>query len=195
MKSRVSSVTISIENNPIRCDCRLSDFLRYLEGRLHPEVENKLRLLIGNTECHGPSDFRQILITDLRLKTFKCNVNERDFGVECPDKCNCYMYPENNTFTVDCGYKDLMEAPRKLDYPPNLRIDHIELNLTGNYLTKMPDLRQNGYNNVTILALDHNNISSITVDGLSTKLNVRDMKPLQVFKQFFLVNDFSIGHL
>ena len=171
--SRSHSVPISIENNPIQCDCRLYDFLRYLEGRLHPNVKNTLKLLIGKSKCHGPRDFRETAITDLRSKTFKCNVNERDIGVKCPEKCNCYMRPENNDFIVDCSYKSLMEAPWKLDYPPNHRIDRIELNLTGNYVRKMPDLGQNGYNKVTILALDHNNISSVTVNGLSNKLEVR----------------------
>ena len=162
------SHSVSIENNPIQCDCRLYDFLRYLEGRLHLNVKNTLKLLIGKSKCHGPRDFRETAITDLRSKTFKCNVEER-----CPEECNCYMRPENNGFIVDCSYKGLIEAPRKLDYPPNHRIDRIELNLTGNYVTKMPHLGQNGYNEVTILALDHNHISSVTVDGLSNKLEVR----------------------
>ena len=83
------------------------------------------------------------------------------------------MRLENNGFIIDCGYKGLVEAPGKLDYPRSHRIDRIELNLTGNYLTKMPHLGQNGYNKVTLLALDHNNISSVTVDGLSNKLEVR----------------------
>ena len=178
VERRVSSVSISIENNPIRCDCRVYDFLRYLEGRLNPKVMKTFQLLIGESKCHGPSDFHDTAITDLRSKTLKCNVNEQDHKVKCPGKCKCYMRPENNTFIVDCGYKGLMEAPQKLDFPPNLRIDHVELNLTGNYLTQMPDLDQNGYNKVTSLMLDHNNISSVTIDGLSNKLEVRKMKPL-----------------
>ena len=167
------SVTISIKNNPIRCDCQLYDFLRYLDGRLHRNVRNTLKLLIGESKCHGPRDFLEIPITHLRSKTLTCNVNEQDFGVQCPDKCNCHMHPESNGFIVDCGYKGLIEAPRKLDCLLNHRIDRIEMNLTGNYLTKMPDLGQNGYNRVTMLRLDHNNISSVTVNGLSNELEVR----------------------
>ena len=182
MKGQPRGVAISIENNPIQCDCRLYDFLRYLDGRMHPNVNKTLELLIGISKCHGPSEFRDIAITDLRSKTLTCNVNEGDLKVECPDTCNCYMRPENEAFIIDCSYKGLIEAPRKLDFPPNLRIDHIELNLSGNYLRQMPNLNQNGYNNVTILMLDHNNISSVTVNGLSNKLEVRKMKLLQVFK-------------
>ena len=172
-------VSISIQNNPIRCNCKLYDFLLYLEGRLHAKVKETLELLIGKSKCHGPREYRDIVITDLRSQTLQCNVNEEDLGIECPNKCVCYMRPENNTFIVDCGFKGLMEAPRKIDCPPH---HHFELILTGNYLTKMPNLDQNGYNNVTTLALDHNNISSITVDGLSNKLKVKKIKPLQVFK-------------
>ena len=177
-KNRKGSVLISIENNPIRCDCGLYDFLRYLEGRMHPNVNKSLKLLIGESKCHGPSEYHDMTITDLRSETLQCNVNEGDFQVECPDKCKCFMRPEDNAFIVDCTYKGLTEAPRKLDCPRNYRIDHIELNLTGNYLTKMPDLGQNGYNNVTILGLDHNNISSVTLDGLSNKLQVKKIKSL-----------------
>ena len=192
---RPRDISISIENNPIQCDCRLYDFLRFLEGRLHPNGNETLQLLIGESKCHGPSDLREIAIADLRSKTLTCNVNELESEVECPDKCNCYMRPENNAFIVDCGYKDLMEPPRKLECPPNLRLDHIELNLTGNYLTKMPDLDKNGYKNVTILTLDHNNITAVTVDGLSNTLEVRKIKPLQVFKNFSLSMIFLIGYL
>ena len=161
-------VSISIQNNPIRCDYRLYDFLRYLEGRMDRNVNESLELLIGKSKCHSPSDHRGIAITDLQSKTLTCSV-----GIECPDKCKCYMHPESNSCIVDCGYKGLIEAPRKFECPLNNWIDHIVLNLTGNYLTKMPDFGQNGYNNVTILALDHNNISTVTVDGLSNKLKVR----------------------
>ena len=163
IKSRVRPVTISIENNPMRCDLRLYDFLRYLEGRLHSNVNNTLQLLIGKSKCHSPSDSRKIAITDSRSKTLKYNVNKRDFGVECPEKNNCYMHPENNTFIVECGYKGVIKAPRKIDCPLNHQIDHIELNMTGNYLTKMPVLDQNGYNNVTVLTLNHNKIWSVTL--------------------------------
>ena len=178
-KHRPRHVFISIKKNPIQCDCRLYDFLRYQEGRLQPYVNETLRLEIGKVKCHNQSDFRETLITDLRSKTLKCNFNERDSEFECPDKCNCYLHPENKSFIVNCAYKDSVEAPRKLEYPLDPRIDHIELNLTGNYLTKMPDLQKNGYNNITILTLDHKEISNVTVDGLSNKLKVRKIKSLK----------------
>ena len=173
MNSSNHRVSVSIENNPIQCDCQVYDFLRYLEGRLHENVNKTFQLSIGKSKCHGPSDFREITITDLRSKTLTCNINEPNFNVECPDKCTCHMRPEDNTFIVDCSYKGLTEAPRKLDYPPNYQIDHILLNLTGNYLKTMPYLGRNVYNNVTTLALGHNKILNVTTDGLSNKLKVR----------------------
>ena len=182
--SRLRGVSISIENNPIQCDCRLYDFIRYLEKNITMNVNKTLQFRIGKSKCHGPSDFRETAIADLRSKTFKCNVNKQDLGAECSDKCNYYMRAENNTLIVDCSYKGLMEAPRKVDCLSNYRIDYIELNLTGNYLTKMPDLDKNGYNNVTVLMLEHNNISSVTVNGLSNKLEVRKIKPLEFLKKF-----------
>ena len=165
-------VSISIENNPIRCDCQVYDFLRHLEGRLHETFQ----FVIGQSKCHGPSDYREITITDLRSKTLTCNINEQNSNVECPDKCTCYMRPEDNTFIIDCSYKGLTEAPRKLDYPLNHQIDHIVLNLTGNYLETIPYLGANVYNNVTTLALGHNKIFNVTTDDLSNKIEVREMK-------------------
>ena len=193
MNSSNHRVSVSIENNRIQCDCQVYDFLRYLEGRLHENVNKTFQLFIGNSKCHGPSSFREIAITDLRSKTLTCNINETNFNVECPDKCTCHMCPEDNTFIVDCNYKGLTEAPRKLDYPPNHQIDHIELNLTGNYLKTMPYLGRNVYNNVTTLALGHNKIFNLTTDGLSNKLEVREIKPLQVFKNSSLSMFFFSG--
>ena len=187
-------VSVSIENNSIRCDCQVYNFLRYLEGRLHQNVNETFQLVIGDSKCHGPSDFRGITITDLRSETLTCNINKQNSNVECPHKCDCHMRPENNTFTVDCSYKGLTEAPRKLDYPPNHQIDHIVLNLTGNYLETMPYLGQKVYNNVTTLALDHNKISSVTIDGLSNKLEVK-IKPSKVLKNLSLSMFSSKGHL
>ena len=186
VEPRPRPVWISIQNNPIRCDCRLYDLLRYLEGRMDRNVNKNLKLLIGKSKCHSPYDRRGMAITDLQSKTLKCNVSEQDFGAECPNKCSCYIHPEINTFIVNCSYKGLMNPPWKLDYPLNRRIDHIELNLTGNYLTKMPNLDQNGYNKVTTLTLDHNNISTVTIDGLSNKLKVKKIKPPQVFENLSL---------
>ena len=165
------NVIISIANNPIRCDCQLYDLLRYLEGRLHPNVQNAFKFLMGGSnKCHSPSNFRDIDIADLRSETLKCDAKES--GFDCPDMCDCYLRPENKAFLIDCAYKNLKEAPLKLSSSPNY---HTELNLAGNYLTTMPSLHKNGYERVTILMLQHNNITNVTIDGLSEKLEVKKL--------------------
>ena len=157
VKIQPNDITITIDHNPIRCDCRLYDILPHYEGRF----------LIHESKCQSP--------------TFKCKLNERDFR-DCPDKCTCYMRPEDNAFIVDCGYKGLFEAPQTLVSSRSYWINEIELNLTGNYLTRVPDLNKDGYNKVATLMLDHNEISNVIANGLSNKLAVRTIKPLQVME-------------
>lgn len=169
-RSEPRNVIVSIENNPIRCDCRLYDLLRYLEGRLHPNVLNAFHLKLGKLKCDSPSEFRDVAVTNLKSKTLKCDASDPESNeAHCPDKCKCYMRPEDNAYLVNCAYMGLTEAPAKIETPADYRV---ELNLTGNMLTKMPALSNPGYENLTVLALGHNRISRLLIGKIPHNLKV-----------------------
>lgn len=163
------NLIVTVENNPIECDCNIYDLLRYFENRLHPNVKNAFRLITGQTRCKAPEEMQNVAIIDLKSKTLKCNTNTSEFKNHCPDRCTCYVRPENEACLINCVNKGLVEAPRKIE----CLYDHsIELNLSGNSLTVMPNLNQRGYDKVTVLSLEHNNISEISIDALSSTLKV-----------------------
>lgn len=163
------NVIISVENNPIECDCDLYDLLRYFENRLHPNVKNAFRLEIGQTRCETPKELRNVPVVDLKSKILKCDADTAIFKGNCPESCKCYIRPENKACLIDCANQGLVEAPRKIECPQNRTI---ELNLSGNSLTSVPNLNQPGYDRVTVLSLEHNSISKISIDILSSTLKV-----------------------
>ncbi|XP_043273540.1 protein toll-like [Venturia canescens] len=164
------NLIISIEKNPIECDCELYSLLRYLEGRLNSNVKKAFILEIGHTKCEAPNELKGTIIMNLRSKTFKCETNQiSKLKNSCPDQCGCYVRPENKACLVNCVNEGFIETLKKVECP----VDHsIELNFSGNSLSSMPNVNWPGYERISVLDLDHNNISSISIEMLPPNLKV-----------------------
>lgn len=159
---------IFVEANPINCDCSAYDFLRYLDGRLHPYVQNYFHIIPQHLTCQSPGWLEGIEVTDLKSKQLKCQILD-----PCPDRCTCWLKRDDDTFLVDCSYKNLTNVPRDIKILPNFA--RVELNLTGNKLTKMVPLTEIGLDDVQIskLLLSNNNINKISVNELPLNMKVR----------------------
>lgn len=172
-RSYSRNLIISIEENPIECDCDIYDLLRYLEGRLHDNVRKAFSLRIGGTKCHEPNELKKTSIMELRSKTFICKAGEiSKFTGSCPDRCGCSVRPENRACLIDCANEGFVVGPKKIECPS----DHtIELNLSGNSLTSMPTPDWPGFERISLLDLNHNDISSISIETLPPNIEVRKM--------------------
>ncbi|XP_043273538.1 protein toll-like [Venturia canescens] len=164
------NVKVSVENNPIECDCELYSLLRYLEGELHPNVQNAFHLVIGQLKCTGPQDFADIAIIDLKSSTLTCDIKVTRNESDCPSLCTCYSRPFDKAYIINCSNVGLTEPPQSVctESPHS----SIHLNLSGNSLNVMPDSEGCGYDEVTVLDLTHNNISKISVENLPRNLTV-----------------------
>ncbi|KZC03990.1 Protein toll [Dufourea novaeangliae] len=162
-------VIILVENNPIACDCDLYDFLRYLEGKMHPYVQNYFHIKPGSLSCQSPEWITNILVSDLKSKSLKCEILHH-----CPTSCTCWVKPHDRSFLIDCSYKNLISVPHNIQIPPHYKL---ELNLTGNKLTKLMPLADIGLNNVSIskLYLSDTNISSVSLDALPLAIEVLEL--------------------
>ncbi|XP_034945149.1 uncharacterized protein [Chelonus insularis] len=162
------NVFINIQNNPISCDCNLYDLLRYIEGDIHPYVQNLFSLKVDNLKCDQPASLKGIEISHLKSRSLTCEIIEspRD-NLSCPQNCTCMKRPSDKSILIDCSYRGLTVAPEPLHVPAGRRV---EMNLIGNHLTTMPSLTQSGYDQVTVLSLNKNSISQISANATSEKL-------------------------
>ncbi|XP_043663672.1 protein toll [Vespula pensylvanica] len=172
-------VIIHVEHNPLLCDCNLYEFLRFLEGRMHPNVQNYFHIITGNLTCIEPNGVDEIEISRLHSKTLKC-VEEEHLYVKskCPIGCVCWIIPEDKTRLIDCSYKNFSELLIDKTGMNNLKPVkdyHIKLNMTGNTLTEIPSIELLGSEYVTDLILSNNNIIKISLNKLPKNLQVLEL--------------------
>lgn len=162
-------VVILVEDNPIACDCDLFDFLRYLEGNMHPYVQNYFHIIPGNLKCQSPEWSMNISVSDLKSKSLKCVVQE-----PCPTGCTCWAKPFVKGYLIDCSYRNLTSIPRNIECLPH---HQLELNLEGNKINQLVPLADLGLSNVSIskLLLSGTNISSVPLDVLPSDVEVLEL--------------------
>lgn len=170
-------VIIYVEHNPLLCDCDLYDFLRFLEGEMHPNVQNYFHIVTGNLTCAEPNGLDEIDINQLRSKTLKCIEKENLYiKSKCPIGCTCWIIPEEKARLIDCSYKKLPELLIDKTDMNNLKpIEgyHIKLNISGNALTEIPSTELLGSEYVTDLIISDNNITKISLNKLPENLKVQ----------------------
>lgn len=159
-------VIILVNDNPIVCDCNLYYFLRYLEGRMHPYVQNYFHIIPKGLTCQSPAWLTNTSVTQLKSTSLRCEITD-----PCPRNCTCWVQPDNKAFLINCSKRNLTSAPR---YIKNLPDYQLELNLAGNRLTTMLPLANIGLGNTQVskLSLSHNNISDISLDELPLHVEV-----------------------
>ncbi|XP_046603133.1 protein toll [Neodiprion virginianus] len=159
------TVIISVDENPIVCDCGLNSFLKYLNGQMHPNVQKLFHIKPDQLKCSGPQFMAGTRVSDLKYKSFEC------YKGTCGEKCDCWLRENANTIIANCSHRLLREAPERF----NLEGYNVELDLSGNLLTEMPSVNKLGYGNVTALLLSHNNISSFSANAVPPTLKVLEL--------------------
>lgn len=159
---------ILVENNPLSCDCELYDFLRYIEGKMHSNVQNYFHIIPGNLTCQNPEDLKNVPVKMLKSESLMCTVN--DTNLECPEICDCHVKPDGNVFIFNCSHRNLTSIPSNIKNPGDLW--QVELNFANNQFTRMPNLKNLKHESVKKLDLSHNNISEIFLDELPRTIQV-----------------------
>lgn len=162
-------VVILVEDNPIACDCDLFDFLRYLEGNMHPYVQNYFHIIPGNLKCQSPEWSMNIAVSNLKSTSLKCIMTNL-----CPTDCTCWAKPFDKACLIDCSYRNLTSIPRNIQCVNKYQL---ELNFEGNKLTELVPLTDLGLSNVSIskLLLSGTDISSVPLDALPADVAVLEL--------------------
>ncbi|XP_076396662.1 uncharacterized protein LOC105663427 [Megachile rotundata] len=105
-QNKARAVNIFVGSNPTICDCNLYDFVRYLEGKMHPYVRNYFIIYPGyDLICHGPEQMYNVSVHTLKSKSSKY-LNSKSHVKQCI----CRENEMDEIFVVDCASKDLVDA-------------------------------------------------------------------------------------
>ncbi|XP_011506298.1 PREDICTED: protein toll-like [Ceratosolen solmsi marchali] len=171
-QSAPRDVIVDIADNPIRCDCEVYELLRYLNGDMHPYVQNYVHLRPGNLSCESPDYIRGAQVFELKAKSLKCLVESEQPrpGDPCSPSggaCTCWLRPEDRALLLDCAARNLTRPPEWIDARA---VAKVELDLTMNELKEPPSMYKKGYEKVTSLNLAKNRISVVDERLLSPNL-------------------------
>ncbi|KAJ8680431.1 hypothetical protein QAD02_016218 [Eretmocerus hayati] len=173
MQNSSRDVRIDINHNPIRCDCEVYEFLRYINGDMHPSVQSYVHFISGELNCASPEYMLGSQVWGLKARSLTCLIESEQHrpGDPCsPDDgyCSCWFRPEDKALLLDCADRNLSRAPEWID--AKAPIAKVELDLRLNELTEPPSMFKKGYDKVTSLNLANNQITFIDERLLSPNL-------------------------
>ncbi|RZF43732.1 hypothetical protein LSTR_LSTR009155 [Laodelphax striatellus] len=178
---------IILAGNPLNCDCKIYDFLRFLEKKMIDEAYCHLEIDTTGLFCSGPGELQGKEVTTIPSRAVTCDVHHLhelvsvDDRSSCPHKCQCSYRPSDSALLVDCmdlGLVHLDHAfmlPTYSLYTHFSRINHTVLYLSRNELQSLPQHLDKGFKKVTQLYLANNNFSTINVTQLSPNITVLDL--------------------
>ena len=158
---------VNIGNNPIKCDCEIYDFLRFLLVE-----RNRIVFMVDKLICHD-SDFNTgTKVADLQYKNFECPVIFSNFSSEntCTSICDCRKKPFDDLITVNCSSKGLNKFTELISIQ---NVSKIFLYMDSNNVTKFPDLQESGYDKVELLDLSNNRINDFDENIFTGNIKVK----------------------
>lgn len=158
----------SLVGNNFNCDCRMINFFHYLK---HHSASRAVEFKYPEKyKCNEPLSLQNISLLELKSSKFVCKVKEN-----CPTPCECQYRAKGRVTAMRCS--NITEIPTVL--PPNTT----EVNLGGNELTSLDALQDPLWENITVLNLDNNNLTSDewvlppNLEVLSLKYNQLELLP------------------
>ncbi|KAI4487767.1 hypothetical protein M0802_011872 [Mischocyttarus mexicanus] len=183
-------VYIYIDNNPILCDCKLYDLLRYRHLKMAKTVYNFFTFVFGNLTCNEPYGLNERKISELHPFTYKCPEEELlNLDTRCQVGCTCSVRLKDKSRILDCSYQNMTEFyinKTRINYVANFSII---VNLTGNLLMSIPSTVSFLPLTVTGLLLSNNRIFDLTINNLPASLKV-----LELHDNFITRIDSSVIH-
>ncbi|KAF5284477.1 hypothetical protein FQA39_LY17012 [Lamprigera yunnana] len=153
------NTVLYLDGNPIDCDCRIYDFVRYFDGSIHEMVPTLVTITADDLKCSSPKNFFNFPVKKLRPELLTCRLDQLEEDPVCPDNCACLIRPWNKAFVVYCKNQNLTEVP-EIVLPKGKIFNQTEVYLDVNKITSGP-VRSTAYENVTLLTLSSNNLTKL----------------------------------
>lgn len=168
--SKLSKGLVSLNNNPIFCDCNNYGLLLRAKG---VRRNNEPQFYLGSSTCSGPSRLKGKNVSDISLIDLICDL--RDI---CPTNCTCTLRPATEEIIVDCDKiptKLLLAGRYEIKIPSDYSAYSYSLNLRTlpvsleNLNIKALNLSNTNLRNITfepndnlkVLDVSHNNLTAI----------------------------------
>ncbi|XP_051173311.1 protein toll-like [Leptopilina boulardi] len=160
----INNITLLLNDNPIECDDILNDLLKYLDGSMRKDPEDKLFIEIDPMKCSISREFDGILSSNINSTDYESSPSKEEIiNYEmCPKACDIRKRHSNRKFIIDCSYRNLTQFPETFCYSSEENYNH-ELNLTGNFIKDMPNFFPIGFENI-ILKLNNNQLTTLSME-------------------------------
>ncbi|XP_001604871.2 protein toll [Nasonia vitripennis] len=183
--------SIFLSSNPIHCDCKIYDLVRYLDQQM--DFPSGTKFYVEDMVCDGPKHMAGLLVSRLKSHSIKCLTET----CASDSTCDCWMRPSDSTLLLDCAGRNLTNPPSWID---THGAERVELDLSRNKLSTGPNMTAKGYNKVVRLNLSENKIIAVDESLIAPKLkilNLHDNKLTSMNSEVLrkLANDSMISQL
>lgn len=174
-KNISSKSTWILKDNPLKCDCIILYFVKFLRGDLGPVSDSKVNFDIDNLVCAQPNNLKGRTVESLMPNELLCPLDAPNTKYKfCPEKCSCWVRANDRTVIFNCSNAKLNEVPTLPDIK-NKNLDIFELYLENNNITSLPSANKDGFKYVTKIYARNNSISACTPENIPSNLSLLDM--------------------
>lgn len=168
-------IEVLLNNNPIKCDCKIFDFVKYLVNRSNDtEKQSNIKVRIGDMQCAKPDNMANVLVKSLKTRELVCPLDDESTSIKrCPEGCTCLVRPDDRHLLVKCPSSVNID---ELPVASTINYQETELTLENGNLTVLPTIQSEGYKQVTKLIVNNNSIGVIELDNLPPKLKALNLE-------------------
>lgn len=190
-----AQINVLLNNNPIKCDCKILNFVRYLEKRNNrtEKMKGNIDIDVGDLKCLKPENMADKLISTIKPSELICPLDDETTTKKlCPNECTCFVRPEDRHYLLDCSSE--LDV-RLLPIASERNYELVELKMENGDLTELPKIMSQGYSQVTELLLRNNSIKNIKAEYLPPKLRVLDLRDNKLETLSKAVMNFTDMHI
>lgn len=164
-------IIVKLDRNPMACDCRLFEFMQYLEHILSPTIQKVVSIQFNDLTCISPSDLYGYPVMKLKSSELVCSLEQLAIKNNLTENCAYGFRPGDRSLIVNCTNANFTSMP-VLVLPKEDFFKKTEVHLQKNQLTTGPK-KNMGYENVTKLFLSQNKIREIS--WIPPRIKVTDL--------------------
>ena len=151
--TKLMGFLLYVECNPFHCDCSTHEVIKRLTVLDNWLGTKYLPPWSQHVECYTPQSLQGQPIFKANRTEMNCPVH-----VGCPDRCNCFLTPENSTLSMICAGNNMTVFPKKL--PEN--VSNLELYLGNNSIGSLENIDDKLFGRITYMDLRNNHIKNAT---------------------------------
>lgn len=160
-ETNLAKMEVLLENNPIKCDCRLLHFVKFLNTPIQNADKSPIEINAKNLQCESPERMQGKELSSLRPLDLKCLLDDANSNKQkrCPASCSsCEVRPEDKTLLMECdGNLNIDSIP----IVSQLNLKSVELRLESQNLTEIPSSSSPAFQQITKLFLSGNALHHI----------------------------------